>query len=59
MTLLLLFVSIATGTGRTGTYILIDMVLNRMAKGEVWIQKVQDARFVKKCSKDSLTCCRV
>lgn len=23
------------GTGRTGTYILIDMVLNRMAKGEV------------------------
>lgn len=23
------------GTGRTGTYILIDMVLNRMAKGEL------------------------
>lgn len=23
------------GTGRTGTYILIDMVLNRMAKGEI------------------------
>lgn len=23
------------GTGRTGTYILIDMVLNRMAKGAV------------------------
>lgn len=22
------------GTGRTGTYILIDMVLNRMAKGD-------------------------
>lgn len=24
----------SNGTGRTGTYILIDMVLNRMAKGE-------------------------
>lgn len=25
----------SNGTGRTGTYILIDMVLNRMAKGEL------------------------
>lgn len=25
------------GTGRTGTYILIDMVLNRMAKGDTFI----------------------
>lgn len=31
------------GTGRTGTYILIDMVLNRMAKGDVlsiWQQNI-------------------
>ncbi len=27
-------VSHSDGTGRTGTYILIDMVLNRMAKGK-------------------------
>lgn len=30
--------SYSDGTGRAGTYILIDMVLNRMAKGELLIQ---------------------
>ncbi|KAG9349038.1 hypothetical protein JZ751_029356 [Albula glossodonta] len=29
-----IIVHCSDGTGRTGTYILIDMVLNRMAKGE-------------------------
>lgn len=31
---LFFFSSRSDGTSRTGTYILIDMVLNRMAKGE-------------------------
>uniref|UniRef100_A0A7N6FBL2 Protein tyrosine phosphatase receptor type Nb n=1 Tax=Anabas testudineus TaxID=64144 RepID=A0A7N6FBL2_ANATE len=30
-----IIVHCSDGTGRTGTYILIDMVLNRMAKGEI------------------------
>lgn len=33
--------SCSDGAGRTGTYILIDMVLNRMAKGEAPPQRPQ------------------